>query len=163
MLLWELAWVGLCRWTPKPANGWRLLVLRIFGARIEGQPFVHQRARIAMPWNIELHPGSCVGDRTNLYSQDRIVLRAGALVAQEAYLCTGTHNLSDPAWPLMTAPITVGERAFVGARAVVLPGVSIGARAVVGACSVVTREVSPGATVAGNPARAISPAPRGDA
>jgi putative colanic acid biosynthesis acetyltransferase WcaF len=152
---WEAAWATLCRWTPKPLNAWRLGVLRIFGASIAGRPFVHQRARISMPWNVELGDGACVGDRANLYAQDRIVLEAGALVAQEAYLCCGTHDVLDAGWPLMTAPITVGERAFVGARAFLLPGVSIGPGAVVGAASVVTRDVPPGARVAGNPARAI--------
>lgn len=153
MQAWELAWALLCRWTPKPANPWRLLVLRAFGARVEGTPFVHQRARIPIPWHLELHDAACVGDRANLYTLDRIVLERGALVAQEAYLCTGTHDLADPEWPLLTAPITVGERAFVGARAFVLPGLAIGAGAVVGAASVVTKDVPPGARVCGNPAR----------
>ncbi len=153
MLAWDFAWPLLCRWTPKPLNPWRLLVLRVFGATIQGTPFVHQRARLQMPWNVELHDRACVGDRANLYSLDRITLHAGSLVAQEAYLCTGTHDLQDAEWPLLTAPIVVGERAFVGARAFVLPGVTIGARAVVGAMSVVTRDVAPEVTVRGNPAR----------
>ncbi len=153
MLAWDFAWPLLCRWTPKPLNPWRLLVLRVFGATIQGTPFVHQRARLQMPWNVELHDRACVGDRANLYSLDRITLHAGSLVAQEAYLCTGTHDLQDAEWPLLTAPIVVGERAFVGARAFVLPGVTIGARAVVGAMSVVTRDVAPDVTVRGNPAR----------
>lgn len=153
MLAWDFAWPLLCRWTPKPLNPWRLLVLRVFGAKIVGTPFVHQSARIQMPWNVELHDGSCVGDGANLYSLDRITLHAGALVAQEAYLCTGTHDLKDAEWPLLTAPIVVEARAFVGARAFVLPGVTIGERAVIGAMSVVTRDVPAGVTVRGNPAR----------
>lgn len=153
MLAWQFAWPLLCHWTPKPLNPWRLFVLRLFGATIHGTPFVHQRARIAMPWNVALHDGACVGDRANVYSLDRITLHAGALVAQEAYLCTGTHDLADTEWPLMTAPIVVGTRAFVGARAFVLPGVTIGERAVVGAMSVVTHDVAAGACVRGNPAR----------
>ena len=155
-LLWRAVWTFACAWTPKPANPWRLLVLRVFGARVEGRPFVHQRARIAMPWNVTLHDRACVGDRANLYSQDQITLRAGALVAQEAYLCCGTHDLADPEWPLLTAPIDIGERAFVGARVFIMPGTTIGAGAVVGAMSVVTHDVPPHATVAGNPARPVA-------
>jgi len=142
----------LCRWTPKPLNPWRLLVLRLFGARIRGKPFVHQRTRIQIPWNVELHDGACTGDRANLYSLDRITLGEGAVVAQEAYLCTGTHDFQDDALPLITAPIIIGRRAFIGARAFVLPGVAIGEKAVVGACSVVARDVPAGARVKGNPA-----------
>lgn len=152
-LLWDVAWTLLCTWTPKPANPWRLLILRVFGARIQGVPFVHQRARIQIPWNIELHDRACVGDRTHLYSLDRIVLHAGCTVAQEAYLCCGSHEFSDPELPLLTAPIEIGAQAFVGARAFVLPGVTIGERAVVGAMAVVTADVPAGARVKGNPAR----------
>lgn len=152
-LLWEVVWAIGCAWTPKPANVWRLVVLRAFGATIVGTPFVHQRARITMPWNIALHDRACVGDRAALYALDRIVLEAGALVAQEAYLCAGTHDFADPEWPLLTAPIVVERRAFVGARAFVMPGVTIGAGAVIGACSVVTKDVAAGASAKGNPAR----------
>lgn len=152
MLAWEYCWILFCAWTPKPWNAWRLLWLRLFGATLHGAPFVHQRARIQIPWHVELHDGACLGDRTNLYSLARIVVGARAVVAQEAYLCTGTHDLEDPAFALKTAGIQIGEDAFVGARAFVLPGVTIGARAVVGACAVVTRGVAAGTIVAGNPA-----------
>jgi len=153
MLAWEWAWAALCWWTPKPLNFWRLIVLRAFGAHIDGRPFVHQRARIQIPWNVKLQDGACVGDRANLYSLDWIVLGENAIVGQEAYLCAGTHDFQDPTLPLVTAPIMVAQRAFIGARAFVLPGVTIGEGAVVGACSVVTRDVGSGAFVKGNPAR----------
>jgi putative colanic acid biosynthesis acetyltransferase WcaF len=152
LLLWEYSWILLCGWTPKPANPWRLLVLRVFGARIRGRPFVHQRARIQIPWNVELHNRASVGDRSNLYSVERILLDEDCVVAQEAYLCTATHDFGDANFPLLSAPIEVHSGAFIGARAFVLPGITIGERAVVGACSVVTRDVGAGARVKGNPA-----------
>jgi putative colanic acid biosynthesis acetyltransferase WcaF len=146
----------LCSWTPKPANAWRLFWLRVFGAKMDGRPFVHGRARIQIPWNLTLADGACVGDRANLYSLDHITLGPNCVIAQEAYLCTGTHDFSHDSLPLQTAPIAVGEKAFVGARAFVMPGISIGKRSVVGACSVVTRNVEEGIRVKGNPARAES-------
>ena len=76
-------------------------------------------------------------------------------MAQEAYLCGGTHDLSVPNLPLQVAKITIGEDAFIGARAFIMPGVTVGARAVVGACSVVTRDVVENTRVAGNPARLL--------
>ena len=163
MLGWEYVWALLCSWTPKPANAWRLFWLRSFGAHVSGRPFVHPRARIQIPWRISLNDGACVGDRVNLYSLDYIELGRNCVIAQEAYLCTGSHDFSHAALPLVTAPITVGEGAFVGARAFVLAGVSIGSRAVVGACSVVTRDVAPGAVVKGNPARVSVAENSGDA
>lgn len=57
-------------------------------------------------------------------------------------------------------PITIGAAAWLGAGAIVLPGVEIGEGAVVGAGSVVTRSFAPGVTVAGNPCRIIKGADR---
>jgi serine acetyltransferase len=52
-------------------------------------------------------------------------------------------------------PITVEDGAFIGAHAVLLPGVTVGAGAVVGAGSVVTRDVPPRTVVAGVPAKVV--------
>jgi maltose O-acetyltransferase len=52
-------------------------------------------------------------------------------------------------------PINIGENVWIGAGALIMPGVSIGDNAIVGAGSVVTRNVAAGTTVAGNPARPI--------
>jgi putative colanic acid biosynthesis acetyltransferase WcaF len=159
ILLWHFAWPLLCGWTPKPLNRWRLLILRMFGARIHGHPFVHQNARIQMPWNLILHPGASLGDGAVAYSLGEIEIGRDATVAQEAYLCTGTHAFDQPAMNLVVGKISVGAGAFVGARAFVMPGVEIGAGAIVGSCAVVTRDVPDAMIVAGNPARIVKPRP----
>jgi acetyltransferase-like isoleucine patch superfamily enzyme len=51
--------------------------------------------------------------------------------------------------------IAIGSRCFIGARAIIMPGVTIGDRCVVGAGSVVLRDVTSGTVVAGVPARVI--------
>jgi putative colanic acid biosynthesis acetyltransferase WcaF len=132
-----------------------VFVLKIFGAKISGTPFVHQHARIQHPWNLTMHHRACLGDRATAYSLAEIILHEGCTIAQEAYLCTGTHAFDQPNLPLQTAPIVIGREAFVGARAFVLPGVTIGERAVVGAGSVVTKDIGPEIIAAGNPARAL--------
>ena len=156
-VLWEFCWFVFCTWTPKPLNEWRLFWLRVFDAKIDGKPFVHQRARIAVPWNLTLHDHACLGDRANAYSLGEIEIGARATVAQEAYLDTGSHNFDRPELSLVVAKITIGEDAFIGARAFVLPGVTIGARSVIGAGSVVTRDVPADVIAAGNPCKVLRP------
>jgi putative colanic acid biosynthesis acetyltransferase WcaF len=156
MLLWDIAWPLFCGWTPKPLNAWRLAWLRLFGATISGRPFVHQRARIQFPWNLTMHDRSCIGDRANIYNLGPVELLAECTVAQESYLCAGTHDFADTMF-LMTDKITVGARAFLGARTFVMPGVTIGDDCVIGACSVVTRDTPPGMICAGNPCKPLKP------
>ncbi len=155
MLLWEYTWMFFCSWTPKPANKFRIFIIKLFGAKIYGHPFVHQRARIQIPWNLTMHDKSAIGDRANVYTLGEIEICANATVGQEVYLSTGTHSFDLASMNLITDKIIVGKNVFIGARAFVMPGVSIGENAIIGACSVVTRDVEPDSVVVGNPARFI--------
>ena len=76
-------------------------------------------------------------------------------VSQEAYLCAGTHDYTDPHMPLVALPIHIGSEAWVCARAFLGPGVTIGEGAIVAACGVVTKDVPAWTIVGGNPARFI--------
>ena len=98
---------------------------------------------------------ACLGECVNAYSLGRIEILEGATVAQEAYLCTCSHDFSDPALQLIVKKITIETHAFIGARAMIMPGIKVGKNAVVGAMSVVTKDVSPDQVVAGNPAHKI--------
>lgn len=155
LLLWHSCWTLFCTWTPKPLNPWRLFWLRLFGSTIYGTPFVHQRARIQIPWNLILGDRACLGDRANAYSLGIIEIEARATIAQEAYICAGTHDFSQPNLPLMTAKITIGEDAFIGARAFILPGVTIGNNTVIGAGSIVTKDMPDRTVCVGNPCRVL--------
>tara|TARA_B100000579_G_C22631072_1_gene756638 strand:- start:389 stop:712 length:324 start_codon:yes stop_codon:yes gene_type:complete len=102
-----------------------------------------------------MHHRACLGKGANAYSLGQIEIMEGATIAQESYLCTGTHDINDPSFRLLTEKITVAPYAFVGARAMILPGISIGKNAVVGAQAVVSKNVHENEIVAGNPARVI--------
>ncbi|CCQ32627.1 Acetyltransferase protein [Halorhabdus tiamatea SARL4B] len=82
---------------------------------------------------------------------DLLELRADAIVGYDATLLCHEY-LQDE---YRTGTVVVGERAMIGAGAVVLPGVHIGADAQVAANSLVTEDVPPGATVVGVPAEVV--------
>jgi putative colanic acid biosynthesis acetyltransferase WcaF len=155
MMLWNISWKIFCSWTPKPFNLWRLFWVKVFGGKVFGKPFIHQRCRIQIPWNLIIHDKAAIGDRANIYSLGIIEILENATVAQEAYLCTGTHAFNHPTMNLLTSPIKINKNAFIGARAFIMPGIIIGENSIVGACSVVTKDVPDFNIVAGNPAHQI--------
>jgi acetyltransferase-like isoleucine patch superfamily enzyme len=103
--------------------------------------------------------GATVGDGVALgleatpdvFFPDHITLEDHAIVGYDATLLC--HEFLQDEYRV--AKIRVGERAMIGAGAVVLPGVDIGADAQVAANSLVAEDVPPGETVAGVPAEPI--------
>lgn len=156
-LAWRCAWTLLARWTPKVASPWRAALLRVFGARIRGRVFVDSSVRVRMPWNLAMDERACLGPGVDVYNLAPVTLGARCTIAQEVALCTGTHDFSTKRLPLATAPVAVGADAFVGMRAIVLPGVRVGVGCVVGAGSVVTRDTPEWTICGGNPCRPIKP------
>lgn len=77
-----------------------------------------------------------------------------------ASILTLGHDPRSPDFADRGGDVVIGERAWIGYGALVLPRVSIGEGAVVGAGSVVTKDVAPYAIVAGNPARVIGERPK---
>ncbi len=82
-------------------------------------------------------------------------MREWCVISRGTMLCGGTHDLSSQRMPLLVGDIDIGKEVFIGARAIVLPGVTIGEGAVVAAGAVVTKDVEPWSVVGGNPARFI--------
>jgi putative colanic acid biosynthesis acetyltransferase WcaF len=136
---------------------WRRSVLRLMGARVGRGVRVRPSVRIEIPWNLEIGDETVVGDDAVLYSLGKIRLGRKVTISQYAHLCAGTHDPTDPTFPLLTPPVVVEDGAWVAADAFVGPGVTVGAWAVVGARSTVVKNVPPGEIWAGNPARFIKP------
>lgn len=77
-------------------------------------------------------------------------------VGPEASILSLGHEPQSPEFILRGGDVTIGSRAWICYRAVVLPGIAISEGAVVAAGAVVTKDVAPFAIVAGNPARKIA-------
>jgi maltose O-acetyltransferase len=116
---------------------------------------------------------------TNIRFGARVFVNFGLVVLDVATVTIGDDVQIGPNVQLLTAthpldaglrrdrwesarPIAVGDNAWLGGGAIVLPGVSVGRDAVVGAGAVVTRDVPDGAVVVGSPARPVRRDPRND-
>jgi putative colanic acid biosynthesis acetyltransferase WcaF len=154
-VLWGFAWLALFRLSPRLCYAWRTLLLRAFGARIGRNARISPAVRIWAPWNLTVGDEVAIAHGVDCYCVDRITIGSHATVSQYAFLCTASHDVTDPHMRLTTAPIVITDQAWVCAGAFVGPGVTLGEGAVAGARAVVTRSVAPWDIVAGNPARVI--------
>ncbi len=155
--LWGLTYILLFRPSPRPFHFWRAMLLRLFGAEIADDCHVYARARIWAPWNLKMGARASLADDVNCYTMAPIYVGAEAIVSQGAHLCTGTHDYCDPNFQLYAKPITIGDKAWIGAEAFVLPGVTIGEGAVIGARAVVTKDMPPWTVCAGHPCKPLKP------
>ncbi len=154
-IAWAIVWNCLYRTSPRICHGWRRFLLRFFGATIGYGVHPYPSSRIWAPWNLEMGDHSCLADNIDCYCVDKITVGSHSTVSQYSYLCTASHDYTDPSMPLTTAPIVIGENVWIAADVFVGPGVAIGDGAVIGARSSVFRNIEPWTVVAGGPAMFI--------
>ena len=135
-------------------NGFRCWLLRLFGAKIGKNVIVRPTARFTYPWKVTIGDHSWVGDDVVFYSVDSIYVGSHAVVSQKSYLCTGSHDIQRHQFPLTTAPIKIGNGAWVATDCFIAPGVTIGANSVIGARSSVFRSIPPQQVAWGSPCKA---------
>lgn len=153
--LWAIAHLLLVRFSPRPCHAWRAMVLRLFGAKLGANCHIYPTTEIWAPWNLICEDVVFIANGAVIYNPLPVRLGSHATVSQGAYLCGATHDLDDPAFPMISAPITLGAYAWVCARAVVCPGVNLADGAVLGLASTATRDLKPWTVYAGSPAREI--------
>jgi acetyltransferase-like isoleucine patch superfamily enzyme len=91
---------------------------------------------------------------TTIIAVEEIVVGDDVAFANDVYVMdSDSHGVEGR--PHRQAPIRIGDGCWIGARAMILPGVTIGKRVLVAAGAVVTRDVPDDSLVAGNPARVV--------
>ena len=90
-----------------------------------------------------------------VYLDGRIGVRIGnnVSISPEVYIVSLDHDPNDPSFSTRGAEVTIEDDVWIGARAMLMPGVHIGKGAVVAAGAVVTKDVEPYQIVGGVPAR----------
>lgn len=150
---------------------WLHLVLDLFPAPLRSllwRPFLGKCGRGVLidhkvyfkyPWLVELGDDISLNRGVEFYPGmvQKACIRIGSdvRIAPNVRLHAAGHDPNDPLLQESAADIVVGDHAWLGAAAVILPGVRIGERAVVAAGAVVTNDVPDGAIVAGVPARIL--------
>jgi len=133
----------------------RVALLRLFGAAIGEGVVIRSQVNITFPWRFSAGDHVWIGEEVLILNLAPVAIESNCCISQRAFLCTGSHDFSSPAFSLRTEPITIRQSSWVAAAAFIAPGVEIGPGSMVAAGSVVLATVPPGTIVRGNPATVV--------
>ena len=129
------------------------LVHKLFPTMGEGSR-VNTPITVVRPHMVKIGKRVTVMNGCLMMSAGGITIDDDALIAANVQLISNNHDLENRRI-ITCKPVHICRKAWVGAGATILPGVTVGENAVVGAGSVVTKDVAPNTIVAGNPAKFI--------
>ena len=153
--VWYLMNVLFLKNPLNPSSTLKVVVLSLFGAKIGCGVNLKPSVNIKYPWNLEIGDHTWIGEGAWLDSLDKITIGSHCCISQDAYLCTGNHNWTDPFFGLIVKPITIEDAAWIGTHAIILPGVTVKQNSIVTAGSVVSKDTEPNMIYTGNPAIAV--------
>jgi maltose O-acetyltransferase len=158
-LFWRLVYEAFAMHLPswwRPAKKLRVYCAQRFCRDVAGSANINAKARLSPQTTIKPHGG--VGERCILTGE--VHIGSHVTMGPDCYLITGDHPVPPDGGRFrdlapVHKPIRIEEDVFLGARVILLPGVTVGRGAAVGAGSVVAKDVPSGSVVVGNPARIV--------
>ena len=154
-VFWFFLGLPLLRSSVVPSSAFRRGLLRLFGANIGKGVVIKPGFRVKCPWFLTAGDHCWLGEDVWIDNLTMVSIGHHSCISQGAYLCTGSHDWSDPTFRLMVRPIQVHDGAWVCARASLAPGTVVGVGAVVGFGAVVAGAVPPYEIHLGNPAKFV--------
>lgn len=129
----------------------KILLLRLFGAKIGQCVVIKQRVSVKYPWRLEIGANSWIGENVWLDNLESIIIGKNVCISQGCYLCTGSHDWSDPGFGLIVRPIKILDGSWLSGYCKVSPGVVVEEGAVLQIGSVVSGVVPAFTICGGNP------------
>lgn len=113
---------------------------------------IKPNVNIKYPWRLQINENAWIGEGVWIDNLAEVSIGANACLSQGAMLLTGNHDYSKPTFDLQTKNITLEEGVWIGAKAVVCPGVTCHSHSVLTVGSVATKDLSAYGIYQGNPA-----------
>lgn len=138
-----------------PSHHIRRFFYRLAGIKIGSGSTLHMGARFYNPSNISIGADTIIGEGVVLDGRDSLSIGDHVDFATEVMVYNAQHDIENPNFSAVTAPVVIKDYVFIGPRVIILPGVTIEKGAVIAAGAVVTHDVAPFTVVGGVPAKVI--------
>ena len=116
---------------------------------------IHRNCRFYRPGGVSIGAHTVINRDVLLDGRSGLRIGDNVSISEGSQILTLEHDPNSPSFEWSGAPVIIGDRVFLGARAIILPGMTVGEGAVVAAGAVVTHDVPPYTIVGGVPARPI--------
>lgn len=150
--LWILIGSPILRSEIIPVSGLKVLILRIFGAKIGTGVYIKPGVKVKFPWLLTIGDHCWIGEDAWIDNLTNVIIGSNVCVSQGAYICTGNHDWKTTNMRLFSQPIRLEDGCWIGARAIVSPGVTIGRCSIAALGSVVAANIPAFEIWSGNPA-----------
>lgn len=130
----------------------KILTLKIFGAKLGKSIVIKPKVNIKYPWLLSIGDYSWIGEKVWIDNLVQVNIAANCCLSQGAMLLTGNHNYKKSSFDLITGEIQIEDGAWIGAQAIVCPGVNIANHSILTVASIATKDTEAYAIYQGNPA-----------
>lgn len=128
-------------------------LLRAFGAQIGNGVTIKPRVKIKYPWHLLIGNYTWLGEQCWIDDLTDVRIGNNVCISQGAFIETGNHNWSKQTFDLIIRPIIIEDGAWIGAKALILPGSKVREHAVVTSGCVFSGEAKAFGIYSGNPAK----------
>lgn len=135
-----------------PFSSLKAIVLRLFGAKIGRSVVIKPRVTIKYPWKLEVGDHVWIGENVWIDNLAEVEIGPHSCLSQGSMLLCGNHNYKKPGFDLIIGDIKLEEGVWIGAHAVVAPGVECKSHSVLSVNSVATTDLKEYTVYQGNPA-----------
>lgn len=138
-----------------PISSLKVLLLKIFGAKIGKGVVVKPGVNIKYPWKLTIGDNSWIGENVWIDNLDEVEIGNNSVLSQGAMLLSGNHNFKNISFDLITKPIFLEEGVWIGAKSIVTGGVTCKSHSVLAVNSVASSSLEEYTIYRGNPAEKV--------
>lgn len=135
-----------------PFSSVKILILRMFGAKVGKGVHLKPSVNIKYPWFLEMGDYVWIGEHVWIDNLTDVKIGNNVCLSQGAMLLTGNHNYKLQTFDLMTGKIELEDGVWIGAKSVVCPGITCLSHSILSVNSVATKDIEPYSIYQGNPA-----------
>jgi putative colanic acid biosynthesis acetyltransferase WcaF len=135
-----------------PFSRLKVMVLRLFGAKIGKGVVIKQSISVKYPWKLSVGDYVWIGENVWIDNLDQVTIGDHVCISQGALLLCGNHDYKKSSFDLIVKPIELKKGVWIGAQSTVVQGVICYEHSVLGVQSVATNNLSAFTIYQGNPA-----------